>query len=143
MGVTTHCTVMKYSIILLVALQVLKVTSDEEKQEVDIDLSQMIQMGMAIGKSILGEEAVEKLKKGDISEIIKMGEKVLGEDDVKNFMNSVTEGAFSQQQDAEDTEDPKGEDRIINEEENISSDISSEDKNVNSESEEATSQNNG
>merc|ERR1711915_1167853 len=106
-----------------VALQVLKVTSDEEKQEMDIDLSQMIQMGMAIGKSILGEEAVEKLKKGDISEIIKMGEKVLGEDNVKNFMTSVTEGAFSQPQDAEDTEDPEGEDRIINEEENISSDI--------------------
>merc|ERR1712215_323626 len=132
MGVTTHCTVMKYSIILLVALQVLKVTSEEEKQEMDIDLSQMIQMGMAIGKSILGEEAVEKLKKGDISEIIKMGEKVLGEDNVKNFLNSVTEGAFSQPQDAEDTEDPEGEDRIINEEENISSDILSEDQNVNS-----------
>ena len=134
---------MKYFILLLVALQVLKVTSEEEKQEMDIDLSQMIQMGMAIGKSILGEEAVEKLKKGDLSEIIKMGEKVLGEDNVKNFMNSVTEGAFSQQQNAEDTEDPAGEDRIINEEENISSDILSEDQNGKDDSEEAPSPNAG
>ena len=134
---------MKYFILLLVALQVLKVTSEEEKQEMDIDLSQMIQMGMAIGKSILGEEAVEKLKKGDLSEIIKMGEKVLGEDNVKNFMNSVTEGAFSQQQNAEDTEDPAGEDRIINEEENISSDILSEDQNGKDDSEEAPTPNAG
>merc|ERR1711892_633717 len=49
-------------------------------------------MGMALGKSILGEEAVEKIKKGDLSELIKVGEKVLGEDMVKDFISSATQG---------------------------------------------------
>merc|ERR1740137_186806 len=49
-------------------------------------------MGMALGKSILGEEAIEKIKKGDLSELIKVGEKVLGEDTVKDFLNSATQG---------------------------------------------------
>eukprot|EP00091_Calanus_sinicus_P024189 TRINITY_DN8536_c0_g1_i2.p1 TRINITY_DN8536_c0_g1~~TRINITY_DN8536_c0_g1_i2.p1 ORF type:complete len:167 (-),score=66.18 TRINITY_DN8536_c0_g1_i2:58-558(-) len=67
----------------------------EGKEGKDIDWAEMLQMGMAIGKSILGEETVEKLKKGDLSELIKVGTKVLGEDTVKDFMNSVTEGAFT------------------------------------------------
>merc|ERR1711892_966163 len=49
-------------------------------------------MGMALGKSILGEEAVEKIKIGDLSELIKVGEKVLGENTVKDFLNSATQG---------------------------------------------------
>merc|ERR1740124_1815325 len=57
-----------------------------------MDWAQMFQMGMALGKSILGEEAVEKIKKGDLSELIKVGEKVLGEDTVKDFLNSATQG---------------------------------------------------
>merc|ERR1719147_317289 len=40
---------------------------------------------MALGKGLLGEEAVEKLKRGDLSELIKIGEKVLGEETVKTF----------------------------------------------------------
>merc|ERR1712200_296928 len=55
--------------------------------------------------SILGEEAVEKLKRGDLSELIKVGEKVLGEDTVKDFLNSATEGAFNTKEDEEDEKD--------------------------------------
>merc|ERR1712234_887 len=56
---------------------------------------------MALGKGLLGEEAVEKLKRGDLSELIKIGEKVLGEETVKDFLNSATEGAFAPKEDEE------------------------------------------
>merc|ERR1712212_56917 len=60
---------------------------------------------MALGKSILGEEAVEKIKKGDLSELIKVGEKVLGENVVKDFLNSATEGAFAPKEDGSNEEE--------------------------------------
>merc|ERR1740124_1041473 len=63
----------------------------------------MFQMGMALGKSILGEEAIEKLKQGDLSELIKVGEKVFGENTVKDFLNSATEGAFAPKEGEKDT----------------------------------------
>merc|ERR1719347_636189 len=62
-------------------------------------------MGMALGKGLLGEEAVEKLKRGDLSELIKIGEKVLGEETVKDFLNSATEGAFAPKEDEEQEDD--------------------------------------
>merc|ERR1719158_2138341 len=60
---------------------------------------------MALGKGLLGEEAVEKLKRGDLSELIKIGEKVLGEETVKDFLNSATEGAFAPKEDDEQEDD--------------------------------------
>merc|ERR1712059_114585 len=56
----------------------------------------MLQLGMAIGKSILGEEAIENMKKGDLSKLMEAGEKVLGEDAIKSFLDTLTEteGAF-------------------------------------------------
>merc|ERR1711970_343694 len=77
----------------------------EKEGTKEIDWSEMLQMGLALGKSILGEEAVEKLKRGDLSELIKVGEKVLGEDTVKDFLNSATEGAFDTKEDGEDEKD--------------------------------------
>merc|ERR1740124_866149 len=82
----------------------------------------MFQMGMALGKSILGEEAIEKLKQGDLSELIKVGEKVLGENTVKDFLNSATEGAFAPKEGEKDTsegedileDDDGGEDNLEN-----------------------------
>ena len=62
----------------------------EKEEEKEIDWNEMLQMGLALGKSILGEEAVDKLKKGDLSELVKVGEKVLGEEAVKDFINSMT-----------------------------------------------------
>jgi len=69
-----------------------EVIEKSEGKDVEMDWAQMFQMGMALGKSILGEEAIEKLKQGDLSELIKVGEKVLGENTVKDFLNSATEG---------------------------------------------------
>merc|ERR1712027_1124 len=60
---------------------------------------------MALGKGLLGEKAVEKLKRGDLSELIKIGEKVLGEETVKDFLNSATEGAFAPKEDEEQKDD--------------------------------------
>merc|ERR1712106_928300 len=68
-----------------------EVIEKSDGKDVEMDWAQMFQMGMALGKSILGEEAVEKLKQGDLSELIKVGEKVLGENTVKDFLNSATE----------------------------------------------------
>merc|ERR1712106_670838 len=69
-----------------------EVIEKSEGEDVEMDWAQMFQMGMALGNSILGEEAIEKLKQGDLSELIKVGEKVLGENTVKDFLNSATEG---------------------------------------------------
>merc|ERR1712025_674189 len=82
---------------------------EQNEGEKEIDWSQMLQMGMALGKGLLGEEAVEKLKRGDLSELIKIGEKVLGEETVKDFLNSATEGAFAPKED-EEQEDENAED---------------------------------
>merc|ERR1712117_132875 len=60
---------------------------------------------MALGKGLLGEEAVEKLKRGDLSELIKIGEKVLGEETVKDFLNSAPKGAFAPKEDEEQKDD--------------------------------------
>ena len=61
----------------------------EEEQDSagqDIDLGQMIQMGLAMGKQYLGEAGVEKLKKGDFSELMDLGEKFLGEGGVNSLV---------------------------------------------------------
>merc|ERR1712050_587164 len=73
---------------------------------------------MALGKGLLGEEAVEKLKRGDLSELIKIGEKVLGEETVKDFLNSATEGAFAPKEDEEQEDDNAENKDLFNEDEN-------------------------
>merc|ERR1712106_1253855 len=80
-----------------------EVIEKSEGKDVEMDWAQMFQMGMALGKSILGEEAIEKLKQGDLSELIRVGEKVLGENTVKDFLNSATEGAFAPKEGEKDT----------------------------------------
>eukprot|EP00091_Calanus_sinicus_P018123 TRINITY_DN4033_c0_g1_i1.p1 TRINITY_DN4033_c0_g1~~TRINITY_DN4033_c0_g1_i1.p1 ORF type:complete len:178 (-),score=61.74 TRINITY_DN4033_c0_g1_i1:70-579(-) len=78
---------------LVLILQVMWVRGEDElKVEKELDLAEMVKMGISLGKNVLGEEVVENLKKGDLSDLVKVGEKVLGEDTVKNLMNSATEG---------------------------------------------------
>ena len=48
-----------------------EVIEKSEGKDVEMDWAQMFQMGMDLGKSVLGEEAIEKIKKGDLSEVIK------------------------------------------------------------------------
>ena len=64
--------------------------SEEEENTAgqDIDLGQMFQMGLAMGKQYLGEAGVEKLKKGDFSELIELGEKFLGEGGVNTLVSA-------------------------------------------------------
>ena len=47
------------------------IDKNEGNDEQEMDWAQMFQMGMALGKSVLGDEAIEKIKKGDLSEVIK------------------------------------------------------------------------
>merc|ERR1711874_215144 len=65
--------------------------TDEEENTAgaaDIDLGQMLQMGLAMGKQYLGEAGMEKLKKGDFSELIDLGEKFLGEGGVNSLVSA-------------------------------------------------------
>ena len=87
--------VLKNILFLLVNLQVVWVSGEDGlKVEKELDLAEMIKMGISLGKSVLGEEVVENLKKGDLSDLMKVGEKVLGEDTVKDLIDSATEGSF-------------------------------------------------
>ena len=67
------------------------VAADEKEENTagtaDIDLGQMFQMGLAMGKQYLGEAGVEKLKKGDFSDLIELGEKFLGEGGVNSLVS--------------------------------------------------------
>ena len=88
---------------LVLLLSAFCVRGEEETKEgkdggKEMDWAEMLQMGMAIGKSVLGEEAIEQLKKGDLSKLIEVGSKVFGEDTIKDFLNSATEGAFDTKQ---------------------------------------------
>ena len=80
---------------LVVILQGVWVRGEDGlKEEKELDLAEMIKLGISLGKSVLGEEVVENLKKGDLSDLMKVGEKVLGEDTVKDLINSATAGSF-------------------------------------------------
>merc|ERR1711970_1022482 len=89
----------------------------EEAKNVEMDWSEMLQMGMALGKSILGEEAIERLKKGDLSKLIEVGEKVLGEDTIKDFLNAATEGAFVPKEETKEKTETLESENILEEEE--------------------------
>ena len=47
------------------------IDTNEGNDELEVDWAHMFQMGMDLGKRVLGEEAIEKIKKGDLSEVIK------------------------------------------------------------------------
>merc|ERR1712106_1153339 len=95
----------------------------EKNEEQEVDWAQMFQMGMALGKSILGEEAVEKIKNRDLSELIKVGEKVLGENTVKDFLNSATEGAFAFKEGGHEGKDTSEDGDILEDDEDSLEDI--------------------
>ena len=100
-----------------------EVIEKSEGKDVEMDWAQMFQMGMALGKSILGEEAVEKIKNGDLSELIKVGEKVLGENTVKDFLNSATEGAFASKEGGQEGKDTSEDGDILEDDEDSLEDI--------------------
>ena len=56
---------------------------------------------MQLGKTFLGDEGIERVKKGDFSQVVKMGEQFLGEDTMKDFMTAAAD-QFFQMKDNED-----------------------------------------
>merc|ERR1712215_153800 len=111
----------------------------EEAKNMEMDWSEMLQMGMALGKSVLGEEAIERLKKGDLSKLIEVGEKVLGEDTIKDFLNAATEGAFVPKEETkEKTETPESENILEEEEDELTDDNENTEMNVEISKEEET-----
>merc|ERR1712168_1660696 len=70
--------------LLLLLSLVLAVRTDDQ----EIDLTQMLQMGLNMGKQYLGEEGVDKLKKGDFSQLVELGEKFLGDGAVNDILSA-------------------------------------------------------
>ena len=70
--------------ILLLLSLLLTVGADDQ----EIDLGQMLQMGLNMGKQYLGEEGMDKLKKGDFSQLVELGEKFLGEGAVNDILTA-------------------------------------------------------
>ena len=71
--------------ILLLTLSVLLMVGADDQE---IDLGQMLQMGLNMGKQYLGEEGMDKLKKGDFSQLVELGEKFLGEGAVNDILTA-------------------------------------------------------
>jgi len=69
-------------------------TAAKDDGKIDIDLGEMLQMGMQLGKTFLGDEGIERVKKGDFSQVVKMGEQFLGEDTMKDFMAAAADQFF-------------------------------------------------
>ena len=90
--------------------------ADEEENTAgaaDIDLGQMLQMGLAMGKQYLGEAGVEKLKKGDFSELIDLGEKFLGEGGVNSLVSAAAKEFLNvEDKDWLKTGEDSGEDKV-------------------------------
>merc|ERR1712128_92578 len=135
MGSARHSMGVFKGLFLVLVLQAVSLRGEDEVMEdeevigknggkdVEMDWAQMFQMGMALGKSILGEEAVEKIKKGDFVELIKVGEKVLGEDTVKDFLNSATEGAFASKEGGQEGKDTSEDGDMLEDDEDSLEDI--------------------
>ena len=55
---------------------------------------------MQLGKSFLGDEGIEKLKKGDFSQVVKLGEQFLGEETMNEYLTAAAD-QFVQMKDNE------------------------------------------
>ena len=87
---------------------------DENSSGQDIDLGAMFQMGLAMGKQYLGEAGMEKLKKGDFSEVIELGEKFLGEGGVNSLVSAAAKEFLNvEDKDWLKTGAESGEDKVI------------------------------
>merc|ERR1712183_1174184 len=90
-GMVTTRVALLLSLLLLLSPPAISEGSGDSGGE--MDLSDLLQMGLALGKSVLGEEGMEKLKQGDLSDLLKVGEKVLGEGVMNDFLQAA-EGAM-------------------------------------------------
>ena len=94
-GVRAHNIAVMAATQILLSLLLASLTSpswatsqDGETAGEDIDLGQMLQLGLSLGKQYLGEAGMEKLKKGDFSELMELGEKFLGEGGVNSLVSA-------------------------------------------------------
>ena len=71
----------------LLLLSLVSVRCEEEDTQ-ELDLSQMLQMGLSLGKQYLGQDGVDRLKKGDFSQLLQLGEKFLGEGTVNDLISA-------------------------------------------------------
>merc|ERR1739838_947033 len=95
-GMITTRVALLLSLLLLLSPPAISEGSGDSGGE--MDLSDLLQMGLALGKSVLGEEGMEKLKQGDLSDLLKVGERVLGEGVMNDFLQAA-EGAIKEDKD--------------------------------------------
>merc|ERR1712096_419245 len=94
-GMVTTRVALLLSLLLLLSPPAISEGSGDSGGE--MDLSDLLQMGLALGKSVLGEEGMEKLKQGDLSDLLKVGERVLGEGVMNDFLQAA-EGAMKDEE---------------------------------------------
>ena len=87
-GLAQHSDSMTSRLLLpLLLLSLVSVRCEEEDTQ-ELDLSQMLQMGLSLGKQYLGQDGVDRLKKGDFSQLLQLGEKFLGEGTVNDLISA-------------------------------------------------------
>ena len=81
----------------LLLLSLVSVRCEEEDTQ-ELDLSQMLQMGLSLGKQYLGQDGVDRLKKGDFSQLLQLGEKFLGEGTVNDLISAAAKEFLDDQE---------------------------------------------
>ena len=68
-----------------------------------------------MGKTFLGDEGIEKMKKGDFTQLYKLGEQFLGEQGMNDLVNAATDTLVQFKPDKEKQEASKEEEPSIKE----------------------------
>ena len=61
--------------------------------------------GMQLGQNFLGDEGMEKIKKGDFSQVMKLGEQFLGKDTVNELLNAAADQFVQLKENSEKVDD--------------------------------------
>lgn len=60
---------------------------------------------MQLGQNFLGDEGMEKIKKGDFSQVMKLGEQFLGKDTVNELLNAAADQFVQLKENSEKVDD--------------------------------------
>ena len=69
---------------------------------------------MQFGKQFLGDEGMDKIKKGDFSQVMDLGKQFLGEETVNDILHAAAD-TIVQMKEKEKTEDDAPKDKVVDE----------------------------
>lgn len=102
------------SIIIIVITLSLFINAGLGNNDEELDLGNLLQMGMQFGKQFLGEEGIEKIKNGDFSQVMDLGKQFLGEETVNDLLHAAADTVV-QMKEKEKTEDDAPKDKVVDE----------------------------